>query len=46
MTRIVDYAAKSWRARWWLLDGWLALLYLFSFGAITYLWRPSDGNTR
>ncbi|KAF8516142.1 lung seven transmembrane receptor-domain-containing protein [Hysterangium stoloniferum] len=23
-----DYAAKSWRTRWWLLDGFLVLLYL------------------
>jgi hypothetical protein len=41
-----DYAAKSWKARWWLLDGWLALLYLASFTAITYVWRPSPNNAR
>ncbi|KAG5654686.1 hypothetical protein H0H81_007442 [Sphagnurus paluster] len=35
-----DYAAKSWRVRWWLLDGWLALLYLSAFSAIAFLWRP------
>ncbi|KAK1220015.1 hypothetical protein PQX77_017222 [Marasmius sp. AFHP31] len=29
-----DYAAKSWKVRWWLLDGWLALLYLVSFSTI------------
>ncbi|KAG6821415.1 hypothetical protein H0H93_014212 [Arthromyces matolae] len=29
-----DYAAKSWRVRWWLLDGWLALLYLAAFASI------------
>jgi len=41
-----DYAAKSWRVRWWLLDGWLALLYLAAFVAISFLWRPSENNRR
>ncbi|KAK7465358.1 hypothetical protein VKT23_005337 [Stygiomarasmius scandens] len=41
-----DYAAKSWKVRWWLLDGWLALLYLVSFSMIAYLWRPSPNNAR
>ncbi|KAG7452349.1 uncharacterized protein BT62DRAFT_1071496 [Guyanagaster necrorhizus] len=41
-----DYAAKSWKVRWWLLDGWLALLYLFAFVTIAYLWRPSENNRR
>ncbi|KIM70203.1 hypothetical protein SCLCIDRAFT_12757 [Scleroderma citrinum Foug A] len=26
-----DYAAKSWRARWWLLDGYLAILFYVAF---------------
>lgn len=41
-----DYAAKSWRVRWWLLDGWLALLYLTGFVSIALLWRPSEHNRR
>ncbi|KAG1754854.1 lung seven transmembrane receptor-domain-containing protein [Suillus paluster] len=41
-----DYAAKSWRYRWWLLDGYLALLYFVSFWSIAYLWRPSEHNRR
>ncbi|KAH9982858.1 protein PTM1 [Lactifluus volemus] len=41
-----DYAAKSWKVRWWLLDGWLSLLYFFAFGGIAYLWRPSANNSR
>ncbi|KAG7098919.1 hypothetical protein E1B28_000816 [Marasmius oreades] len=41
-----DYAAKSWKMRWWLLDGWLSLLYLVSFSIIAYLWRPSENNRR
>jgi flagellar biosynthesis/type III secretory pathway M-ring protein FliF/YscJ len=41
-----DYAAKSWRSQWWLLDGWMALLYLAAFSAIAFLWRPSANNRR
>ncbi|KAH9937302.1 protein PTM1 [Fomitopsis serialis] len=41
-----DYGARSWRVQWWLLDGWLALLYLLDFVAIAYLWRPSPNNSR
>ncbi|KAH8835477.1 lung seven transmembrane receptor-domain-containing protein [Flagelloscypha sp. PMI_526] len=41
-----DYAANSWRVRWWLLDGWLALTYFAAFCGIAWLWRPSEGNVR
>ena len=41
-----DYAAKTWKYRWWLLDGWLALLFLVAFALIAYLWRPSANNRR
>ncbi|KAI0652014.1 lung seven transmembrane receptor-domain-containing protein [Trametes meyenii] len=41
-----DYGAKSWKVQWWLLDGWLALLYLVDFVAIAWLWRPSPNNRR
>jgi hypothetical protein len=42
----VDYAAKSWRMRWWLLDAYLAILYFVAFWGIAYLWRPSENNRR
>jgi hypothetical protein len=32
--------------RWWLLDGWLSLLYFIAFATIAYLWRPSLHNSR
>ncbi|KAI0328533.1 hypothetical protein GY45DRAFT_1347163 [Cubamyces sp. BRFM 1775] len=41
-----DYGAKSWKIQWWLLDGWLTLLYLVDFVAIAWLWRPSPNNRR
>lgn len=46
LIRYLDYAAKTWRVRWWLLDGWLALLYLTAFVLIIWLWRPSENNRR
>ncbi|KAH8099260.1 lung seven transmembrane receptor-domain-containing protein [Cristinia sonorae] len=44
--RAEDYGARSWKIQWWLLDGWLTLLYLIDFTAISYLWRPSPNNRR
>jgi hypothetical protein len=41
-----DYVAKTWRLRWWLLDGWLALLYFVCFITIAFIWRPSANNRR
>jgi len=41
-----DYASNTWKVRWWLLDGWLALLYFAAFVSIAYLWRPSANNRR
>ncbi|KAL5494927.1 hypothetical protein ACEPAI_389 [Sanghuangporus weigelae] len=41
-----DFAANTWKVRWWLLDGWLSLLYFAAFGAICYLWRPTGHNRR
>ena len=41
-----DYVAKTWRLRWWLLDGWLALLYFVCFIAVAIIWRPSANNRR
>jgi hypothetical protein len=43
---ILDYAANTWKVRWWLLDGWLSLLYFAAFASIAYLWRPSENNRR
>ncbi|KAI5117077.1 hypothetical protein M0805_007954 [Coniferiporia weirii] len=41
-----DFAANTWKVRWWLLDGWLALLYFIAFAAICYIWRPTAHNRR
>lgn len=41
-----DFAPNSWRWRWWLIDGYLALLYLVVFSSTAYLWRPTGSNRR
>lgn len=41
-----NYAPDTWQSRWWLLDGWLGLLYLVCFSLIAFLWRPSGNNRR
>ncbi|KAJ1024841.1 hypothetical protein NDA16_002881 [Ustilago loliicola] len=40
------FAPNTWRYRWFLLDGWLALLYLTVFAAIAWVWRPTGSNMR
>ncbi|PLW21647.1 hypothetical protein PCANC_01096 [Puccinia coronata f. sp. avenae] len=39
-----DFAPDTWRTRWFLLDGWLSLLYMVCFVSISYLWRPTERN--
>ncbi|THH07355.1 hypothetical protein EW145_g3438 [Phellinidium pouzarii] len=41
-----DFAPNTWKVRWWLLDGWLALLYFVAFTAICFIWRPTLHNRR
>ncbi|EST08958.2 Transmembrane receptor, eukaryota [Kalmanozyma brasiliensis GHG001] len=40
------FAPNTWQYRWFLLDGWLALLYFAVFCAIAWLWRPTGHNMR
>ncbi|KAJ1301487.1 hypothetical protein OPQ81_008744 [Rhizoctonia solani] len=41
-----DYAPETWETRWYLLDAWLAILYLVVFSSIAFLWRPTGHNRR
>ncbi|KAF9942679.1 hypothetical protein BGZ67_000493 [Mortierella alpina] len=41
-----DWPATHWRIKWFLLDGWLNILYLFVFTVIVILWRPTENNKR
>ncbi|ORZ28732.1 lung seven transmembrane receptor-domain-containing protein [Lobosporangium transversale] len=39
-----DWPATHWRIQWFLLDGWLNVLYLIVFTVIVILWRPTENN--
>jgi hypothetical protein len=41
-----DFVPKHWQTRWFVLDGWLNLVYLFDIAFISYLWRPTANNRR
>ncbi|KAG0000727.1 hypothetical protein BGZ65_004114, partial [Modicella reniformis] len=41
-----DWPATHWRIKWFLLDGWLNILYLIVFTVIVILWRPTENNKR
>ncbi|RIA89884.1 lung seven transmembrane receptor-domain-containing protein [Glomus cerebriforme] len=41
-----DWIPTYWRWRWFLLDGWLNILYLIVFCVILVIWRPTRNNKR
>lgn len=41
-----SFVPEHWKARWFVLDGWLNLVYLFDIGFVAYLWRPTANNRR
>ena len=41
-----DFVPNHWKTRWFILDGWLNLVYLFDIGFVCYLWRPTANNRR
>lgn len=41
-----DFVPSHWKTRWFVLDGWLNLVYLVDMGVISYLWRPTANNRR
>ena len=41
-----DFAPKHWKTRWFVLDGWLNLVYLVDVAYVAYLWRPTANNRR
>lgn len=40
------FAPERWKTRWFVLDGWLNLVYLFDLAFVAYLWRPTFNNRR
>ena len=40
------FVPNHWKTRWFILDGWLNLVYLFDISFVCYLWRPTVNNRR
>lgn len=41
-----DFVPKHWSTRWFILDGWLNLVYLADVGFVAWVWRPTANNRR
>lgn len=41
-----DFAPFHWKSRWFILDGWLNLVYFADVAWIAYVWRPTPNNKR
>lgn len=41
-----DYVPFHWKSRWFVLDGWLNLVYFADVVFIAYVWRPTANNRR
>ncbi|KAL6721791.1 Membrane protein ptm1 [Lecanora helva] len=40
------FVPKHWKTRWFILDGWLNIVYLVDIAFVAYLWRPTANNRR
>lgn len=41
-----DFVPNHWSTRWFILDGWLNLVYFADVAFIAYVWRPTANNRR
>lgn len=41
-----DFVPNHWQTRWFILDGWLNLVYFADVMFIAYVWRPTPNNRR
>lgn len=41
-----NFVPEHWKTRWFVLDGWLNIVYLFDISFVAYLWRPTANNRR
>jgi hypothetical protein len=41
-----NFVPNHWKTRWFILDGWLNLVYFFDIAFVAYLWRPTANNRR
>ncbi|ORX55422.1 hypothetical protein BCR36DRAFT_281556 [Piromyces finnis] len=42
----IQWIVDHWSSRWFWLDGFLNLIYLFGYSSIIFLWRPTANNQR
>lgn len=42
----LDFVTNHWKSRWFLLDGWLNVVYFADFCLIAFIWRPTANNRR
>lgn len=42
----IDFVPSHWKTRWFILDGWLNLVYLADVAWVAYVWRPTANNRR
>lgn len=41
-----DFVPFHWKTRWFVLDGWLNLVYFADVAWVAYIWRPTANNRR
>ncbi|KAF2762557.1 hypothetical protein EJ05DRAFT_459313 [Pseudovirgaria hyperparasitica] len=41
-----DFAPTHWQTRWFVLDGWLNIVYFADVCFVAYIWRPTANNRR
>jgi hypothetical protein len=41
-----DFVPFHWKTRWFVLDGWLNIVYFADVAWIAYVWRPTANNRR
>lgn len=41
-----DFVPFHWKTRWFVLDGWLNLVYFADVAFVAYVWRPTANNRR
>ncbi|KAF2718876.1 putative integral membrane protein [Polychaeton citri CBS 116435] len=41
-----DFVPNHWSTRWFILDGWLNLVYFADVAFVAYIWRPTANNRR
>lgn len=42
----MEFVTNHWKARWFLLDGWINVVYIIDFVLIAFIWRPTANNRR